>query len=129
MCSFCIVPFVRGRERSRPIESIVAEIQSLWGNSCSLTNILHLLSFFQLENFKKQYRFPIYFHTQTHFHPLHLSLSVDEGYKEVTLLGQNVNSYHDLSAPSTYTPAHNPGFSSLSPRKEGGTSFVELVDR
>ena len=52
MCTFCIVPFVRGRERSLPLKLLVEDVEKL----------------------------------------------VDQGFKEVVLLGQTVNSYHDANA-------------------------------
>ena len=56
-CTYCIVPYVRGRERSRPMADVLAEVKQL----------------------------------------------LAEGYKEITLLGQNVNSYgHDLDSGDTF---------------------------
>ncbi|NSW89960.1 MAG: tRNA (N6-isopentenyl adenosine(37)-C2)-methylthiotransferase MiaB [Firmicutes bacterium] len=56
-CSYCIVPYVRGRERSRSMDDIVNEVKAL----------------------------------------------VIQGYKEITLLGQNVNSYgKDLNNKSSF---------------------------
>lgn len=56
----------------------------------------------------------------------------DEGYREVVLLGQNVNSYHDEGTPSEYSSGYNTarGFSNMYKLRDGdGVRFTELLDR
>jgi tRNA-2-methylthio-N6-dimethylallyladenosine synthase len=76
MCSFCVVPFTRGRERSRDPESIVAEAKDLF----------------------------------------------EKGYREVTLLGQNVDSY-------LYTGGGLKKETLTEEQKASAVSFAQLLER
>ncbi|MHB8959280.1 MAG: tRNA (N6-isopentenyl adenosine(37)-C2)-methylthiotransferase MiaB [Candidatus Limnocylindrales bacterium] len=81
-CTYCIVPFSRGPERSRPFDEVVAEARAL----------------------------------------------ADAGYREVTLLGQNVNSYgHDLAPEPRFAHVHTERTVGRRQDREARPDLAELI--
>jgi tRNA-2-methylthio-N6-dimethylallyladenosine synthase len=81
-CTYCIVPFSRGPERSRPFDEVLAEARAL----------------------------------------------AAAGYREVTLLGQNVNSYgHDLPAEERFTHIHTERTVGRHQDREARPDLAELI--
>ena len=126
MCTYCIVPFTRGRERSRPVDSILQEITALSQQVSPSEFDDQNHGVITTSNSQ-------FVHAQNRL----ISVGVLQGVKEVTLLGQNVNSYRDLSASTMYsvpTRLAEPtnvaeGFKTVYKAKVGGRRFSDLLER
>ncbi|OAF67777.1 hypothetical protein A3Q56_04508 [Intoshia linei] len=83
MCTYCIIPFTRGRERSRNISTILDEAKHL----------------------------------------------IEQGVKEICLVGQNVNSYRDLSEVQLCDTLNSKGFNTIYKNRKNGIRFDTLLDK
>ncbi|MBO5767963.1 MAG: tRNA (N6-isopentenyl adenosine(37)-C2)-methylthiotransferase MiaB [Clostridia bacterium] len=88
-CTYCVVPFARGHERSRRKEDVIAEVKGL----------------------------------------------VEQGYKDITLLGQNVNSYNGgcdfatlLNDCASFEGEYRVRFMTSHP-KDASTELIEVISR
>lgn len=125
MCTYCIVPFTRGRERSRPVSSILQEV-------CMLSDEVSYWNLFcELLTVHSKYTLGTWSRWEGESSCWNVWCFV-QGVKEVTLLGQNVNSYRDTSQEQfcgTELTQLSRGFKTIYRTKQGGLRFSDLLDQ
>ncbi|KAM5304813.1 mitochondrial tRNA methylthiotransferase CDK5RAP1 isoform 1-T1 [Glossophaga mutica] len=135
MCSYCIVPFTRGRERSRPVASILEEVRKLSEQDLvvrvNMSHVIHKtedpragICVSMLPTSYRQICCEVCSTVEWREH--------ERGLKEVTLLGQNVNSFRDNSEVqfnNAVSTNLSRGFSTNYKTKQGGLRFSHLLDQ